>query len=180
MHCLLHLMALANRQQVRLGCNEGWRKGCAHYFLLVGADSPDTPHLRRSSVDRRESLSHASPRGGSVGGGESDSPALRRSFSSATLPLPSRSPAPLGLIPDGDSGNGESEPACPHWILRPQSVAGGKGSLAQAVRALVDERRKSRAKSRSKLLPGVAEKNRKIGLHIGAFYPLTTVKLSPL
>ena len=173
-------MALANRQQVRLGCNEGWRKGCAHYFLLVGADSPDTPHLRRSSVDRRESLSHASPRGGSVGGGESDSPALRRSFSSATLPLPSRSPAPLGLIPDGDSGNGESEPACPHWILRPQSVAGGKGSLAQAVRALVDERRKSRAKSRSKLLPGVAEKNRKIGLHIGAFYPLTTVKLSPL
>ena len=92
-----------------------------------------------------------------MGVGESSNSSARRSFSTSTLPLPSRSPTPHGLLPDGDSGNGESELACPHWTLRPQAVAGGKGSLAQAVRALVDERRKSRAKSRSKLLPGVCE-----------------------
>ncbi|CAM9838088.1 unnamed protein product, partial [Scytosiphon promiscuus] len=72
---------------------------------------------------------------------------------------------PAGLFPDVEPGagaaavegggrGGDGAPPSPRWVLRPQTVAGGKGSLAQAVRALVDERRKSRAKSRSQLLPG--------------------------
>lgn len=77
--------------------------------------------------------------------------------SSTLLPSPLPSPRPRGLLPDVDSGmgGGRDEPASPRWVLRPHAVAGGKGSLAQAVRALVDERRRSRARSKRELLPGM-------------------------
>lgn len=77
-------------------------------------------------------------------------------------PAPVLSPSPAGLLPDVDGSDGGSikggdAVVSPRWVLRPHMVAGGKGSLAQAVRALVDERRKSRAMSRSQLLPGCVQ-----------------------
>lgn len=134
-------------RKVRLGCNEGWRKGCSNYFLLIGADDPftrlhPTTGTRGSSVGfstvQRQKLSPPQP-----------------------APPPPPSPSPTGLLPDADrdegtgtGAGGGSTAVSPRWVLRPHMVAGGKGSLAQAVRALVDERRKSRAMSRSQLLPG--------------------------
>lgn len=136
--------------QVRLGCNDGWRKGCANYFILVGADYP---------AEKR-----SSPDGGSSAGGSI--PAYNRAFSASVsrsssgppfevlpLPPPPRAPRPRGLLSDGDSGDADGATTA-RWVLRPHAVAGGKGSLAQAVRALVDETKKSRAKSRTQLLPG--------------------------
>lgn len=106
--------------KVRLGCNEGWRKGCSNYFLLIGPDSPPQQSVL-SSGERQQS---------------------------------GKFTAPAGVLPDADAE--ESDVVSPRWVLRPHMVAGGKGSLAQAVRALVDERRKSRAMARSQLLPGAS------------------------
>lgn len=117
-------------RKVRLGCNEGWRKGCANYFLLFGADYP----IHQGAV------------------GSEDRAAPNPSSSPLSGSLPPHPSPPVGLLPDGDVG--DMDFASPRWVLRPQMVAGGKGSLAQAVRALVDERRKSRAMARSQLLPG--------------------------
>lgn len=149
-----------NAQQVRLGCNEGWRRGCSHYFLLIGADSRDDPGSRRGSAQQQQRYSPAlgqASTSASGGGGIASSIAGHVHFrgTPSMLPPPSRSPRPPGLVPDVDSGAGENEPPSSRWVLRPQVVAGGKGSLAQAVRALVDEKRRSRAKSRSQLLPGI-------------------------
>lgn len=150
-------------RQVKLGCNEGWRKGCAQYVVLLGADDgahgtppppsggnpARSPAPRHHQHDTGSSSLATSPDG--RGGGERPTTVL-----SPSRPSPTK---PRGLLPDGEAaagggGGGDDGLPSPRWVLRPQTVAGGKGSLAQAVRALVDERRKSRAKSRSKLLPG--------------------------
>lgn len=136
--------------QVRLGCNDGWRKGCANYFILVGADYPAE---KRSSPDGgssagRSILAHSRALSESVLRSSSSPP-----LEVVLLPPPPRAPRPRGLLSDGDSGDADGATTA-RWVLRPHAVAGGKGSLAQAVRALVDETKKSRAKSRTQLLPG--------------------------
>lgn len=154
---------------MKLGCNEGWRKGCAQYVVLLGADSDALDFSLGGGGGGGATRSSGRPvptRSESVGGvgnfsaDQASTPIpTTLVFSSPTLPTRAR-----GLLPDGEAGGGTGLGGggeeggglpSPRWVLRPQSVAGGKGSLAQAVRALVDERRKSRAKSRSQLLPGV-------------------------
>lgn len=98
------------------------------------------------------------PVGGVGGGGGSLGYGQQALSPPQPAPPPAPSPSPPGLLVDADrdegKGAGGSAVISPRWVLRPHMVAGGKGSLAQAVRALVDERRKSRAMSRSQLLPG--------------------------
>lgn len=157
-------------QQVKLGSNEGWRKGCAQYVVLLGADTdaesspPGTTSPYRSLDPRKRQQRGGggiwAPVPGADGAGDKKRQATAVRFADSQ-PYPSRLSLsrPPGLFPDVEpgadtGGGGDGALPSPRWVLRPQTVAGGKGSLAQAVRALVDERRKSRAKSRSQLLPG--------------------------
>lgn len=142
---LLLGIQLVERKQVRLGCNEGWRKGCSQYFLLVGADSPEDRCSVRFPINQQHPGNPFPFPESSLRGQE---------LVYSTLPPPVGSPIPRGLLPDSDTEAGGNGLPSPVWVLRLHAVAGGKGSLAQAVRALVDERRRSRAKNRNKLLPG--------------------------
>ncbi|CAM9450123.1 unnamed protein product, partial [Phaeothamnion confervicola] len=99
---------------VNLGCNEGWRKGCANYFVLL-APAPNDP-----------------------GGGTGDSGTSRHGNGDAGS-------AAVRLLDEGFRAGTNCE-LSPHWLLREQSLAGGKVSLMHAIQALVEdqsERRRS-------------------------------------
>jgi hypothetical protein len=107
---------------VRLGCNEGWRKGCANYFILLGRDdSADSISAATSAV-----LNSTPQR-------MSRSKQLHQSSSSNS-----------GSSSSNNSSSSSSSGITPYWLLKTTSLAGGKVSLAHAIGSLVEAARERR------------------------------------
>jgi hypothetical protein len=105
---------------VRLGCNEGWRKGCANYFILLGRDeSADSITAATTAVF--------------------DSTAQRVSSSGQLYQSSSGS-----SVSGSSSSSSSSSGVTPYWLLKPTSLAGGKVSLAHAIGSLVEAARERR------------------------------------
>jgi hypothetical protein len=105
---------------VRLGCNEGWRKGCANYFILLGRDdSADSINAATSAI---------------INGTQQRVP------SSSQLHQSNSSNSANG----SSSGSSGSSGVTPYWLLKPISLAGGKVSLAHAIGSLVEAARERR------------------------------------
>jgi hypothetical protein len=105
---------------VRLGCNEGWRKGCANYFILLGRDD-SADSISAATTTMLNSTQQRVP----------NSSQLHQSNSSSSISATSIS-------------SSSSSGATPYWLLKPTSLAGGKVSLAHAIGSLVEAARERR------------------------------------